>query len=538
MAFVRPVHEAENRLARFNGEKAAILAEVERRVVEENLHRSRRGGDASLEYILNDVAFQEIRRLERGARSSADKKRLAEWRDLARRLGGMTTEEKRRHLERLVAEYAADVCGNFRPGVYRFATRVLPAVLGGILSPRSLTDGSFGDPSGKVIVDGPLDELREAADRGTLVVVPTHLSNMDSVVLGWSLYIAGLPPCTYGAGKNLFSNPFISFFMHNLGAYRVDRRIQHALYKDVLKTYSQVLLERGYHQLFFPGGTRSRSGAIEKKPKLGLLSTALAAFQRNIAEAKPHGRIYVVPATINYAITLEAETLIADFLAEEGKHRYIIEDDEFSRLGRIVDFSRRVLAMESSLVIRYGAPLDPVGNRVDPEGESIDARGHRVDPATYVTGPDGKVESDPQRDAEYTRALGEELVRAYRRLTVFMPTHMVARSMWERLAAAAGTRDTFRLLRTGEGEAPVELVREDIARVRAALAERRDSGVLADRYQSMRPGDVVDEALAMFRGYHTRPVVERVGERLIARDLRLLFYYQNRTAHIAPGAWS
>jgi glycerol-3-phosphate O-acyltransferase len=538
MAFVRPVHEAENRLARFNGEKAAILAEVERRVVEENLHKARRGGDASLEYVLNDVAFQEIRRLERGPAAQGEKKHLGEWRDLARRLGGMTVEEKRHQLERLVTVYANDVCGNFKPGVYRFATRVLPAILGGILSPRSLTDGSFGDPSGKVIVDGPLDELRQAADRGTLVVVPTHLSNMDSVVLGWSLYIAGLPPCTYGAGKNLFSNPFVSFFMHNLGAYRVDRRIQHALYKDVLKTYSQVLLERGYHQLFFPGGTRSRSGAIEKKPKLGLLSTALAAFQKNLEAGKPNGRIYVVPATINYAITLEAETLIDDFLAEEGRHRYIIEDDEFSRLGRLVDFSRRVLAMESSLVIRYGAPLDPVGNRVDADGESIDPRGRRVDPATYLTGADGKIEIDHQRDAEYTRALGEELVRSYRRLTVFMPTHMVARAIWDRLAAAAGTRDVYRLLRAGEGEAPVDAVREDVARARAALVERGDVGVLAERYQNMRPGDVIDEALTMFRGYHTRPVVERVGERLIARDLRLLFYYHNRTAHIGPGVWS
>jgi glycerol-3-phosphate O-acyltransferase len=165
---------------------------------------------------------------------------------------------------------------------------------------------NLGDLSGKVVIDGPLDHIRACADRGTLVVTPTHSSNMDSVVFGWSLHRAGLPPCTYGAGKNLFTNPFISFFMHNLGAYRVDRRLTHALYKDVLKTYSQVLLERGYHSLFFPGGTRSRSGAVEKKLKLGLLSTALAAYQAQLTRGEPQKRIYVVPATINYAITLEA----------------------------------------------------------------------------------------------------------------------------------------------------------------------------------------------------------------------------------------
>ena len=53
--------------------------------------------------------------------------------------------------------------------------------------------------------------------------------------------------------------------MHNLGAYRVDRRLKHGLYKDVLKTYSCVLIERGYHSLFFPGGTRSRIGGVERR---------------------------------------------------------------------------------------------------------------------------------------------------------------------------------------------------------------------------------------------------------------------------------
>ena len=30
------------------------------------------------------------------------------------------------------------------------------------------------------------------------------------------------------------------------------------------------MVERGYHSLFFPGGTRSRSGLIEQRLKLGL----------------------------------------------------------------------------------------------------------------------------------------------------------------------------------------------------------------------------------------------------------------------------
>jgi glycerol-3-phosphate O-acyltransferase len=539
MLIARPVREAENRLIRFNTERQEIVAEVDRRVVASRLAAAGEGRDASLEYVLNDVAYQEIRRRERGMASARERKKVGEWRDLARRLGRMSEGEKRDHLARLVHDYASDVCGNFNPRVYRFATRLLPPLLSGLLSPGSVAQGlsNLGDLTGKVAIDGPLDQIRACADRGTLVVTPTHSSNMDSIVFGWSLHRAGLPPCTYGAGKNLFTNPFISFFMHNLGAYRVDRRIANALYKDVLKTYSQVLLERGYHSLFFPGGTRSRSGAVEKKLKLGLLSTALAAYQQNVA-AGSQKRIYVVPATINYAITLEAETLIDDFLAEEGKHRYIIEDDEFSRLGRIVDFSRRIISMEGSLVIRYGAPLDVFGNAVDPDGESIDARGRRIDPASYVTDASGRVEPDAQRDAEYTRALGDEIVRAFRRLTVFMPTNLVARAVYDRLAAERGTRDVYRLLRDPDSAVAVTAVREDVDRLRRTLAARPDLGAVADPWAATRPADLIDEALRMFLGYHTRPVMERDGDRLTVHDLRLLFYYQNRTAHIGPGAAS
>lgn len=56
----------------------------------------------------------------------------------------------------------------------------------------------------------------------TMIYVPTHLSNLDSPVFAYALESAGLPPVTYGAGKNLFTNPVLSFFMRNLGAYRVD----------------------------------------------------------------------------------------------------------------------------------------------------------------------------------------------------------------------------------------------------------------------------------------------------------------------------
>ena len=119
-----------------------------------------------------------------------------------------------------------------------------------------------------------------------VALIDYGLSNLDSVVFGFAIERAGLPPAVYGAGKNLFTNPVLSYFMHNLGAYRVDRRLRHSLYKDVLKTYSTVMLEHGYHSLFFPGGTRSRSGGGVRKLKLGLAGTGSEAFVRTTVKGR------------------------------------------------------------------------------------------------------------------------------------------------------------------------------------------------------------------------------------------------------------
>ncbi len=445
----RPVLEARGRLERFNEDRERILGEVERRVVGRRLAAAAAGGDHSLEYVLNDVCFAEIRRLEASG-GKRDKKALDHWRDLAGHLRAMSEAEKRAELARLVGHYGQDIVGNFDPRVYRFASDLLPSALGFLFRPISgLRDGvaALRSLDERVAVEGELEVARACAERGTLVVTPTHSSNMDSVVIGFALMRAGLPPCTYGAGKNLFTNPFISFFMRNLGAYRVDRRLRFELYKDVLKEYSTVLLEHGYHSLFFPGGTRCRSNIVEKGLKLGLLGTAITAFRNNVRAGNPQRRIYVVPATINYRLVLEAETLIDDYLAETGKSRYIITDDEFSRVGRIVEFIRKTLVHSGSVVIRFGRPIDIFGNEVTDTGDSLDRAGRPVDPQAYVRGADGEVSDDDQRDAEYTRLLGTKLVAAYPRETVLHGTHLVARVLYDRAAAIAGTRDIYRLLR-------------------------------------------------------------------------------------------
>lgn len=521
-------------LFHFNRHRDDIAKEVVERVVEQ-LGESADDPKRALQLTLNDAAFHEISRLEKAGSRQAS--RLDDWRSLARRIGTASEAELRDEVQRRTEWYVRDVIGHFDRRVYRFATNVLPVGLSALFNTTDLTQGlsAFKDLSARIRVEGQLETLRSLADKGTLVVVPTHSSNLDSIVLGWSLTHAGLPPVTYGAGKNLFSNKLVGYFMRNLGAYRVDRRLRHRLYKATLKTYSQVLIERGYHSLFFPGGTRGRSGEIEQKLKLGLMGSALAAFSERVrrGDTRP---IYIVPVTINYPLVLEAESLIDDYLKAEGQARYIIDDDEFSRFSRVSQFAVKLMGMNTSMIIRYGQPLDVFGNRVAADGTSRGPDGTVIDPMTYLQ-RDGHAVADSARDAEYTRQLGRAVGNAFLRETVILPTQLMGWVLFERERQRGGPGlDLFTLLRTTSDQPhDWDELCATTDRVRARLVEMEKAAQvrLDDTVRSAPIDSLVAEAVETFGMYHRKAAVRRTASGVKVCDPKLLFYYGNRLS-----AWS
>jgi glycerol-3-phosphate O-acyltransferase len=507
----------------FNADRESIVADVTSRVLSQI---------SCPLMVLSDAAYHETKRLQ-----AAGGPEFAEWRNLAGRLGKLSRAEQLAKLEQYAKRYAWDIAGNFDPRVYRFVSKAIAPLLGAFLSPRTTLKNLPGSLDltaldGRILVEGPREKIRRLCEIGTVVHVPTHLSNLDSVVFGFAIERAQLPPATYGAGKNLFTNPVLSYFMHNLGAYRVDRRLRHSLYKDVLKAYSTVLLERGYHGLFFPGGTRSRSGGVERRLKLGLAGTGVEAFARTLERGRPTP-VFFVPSTINYLLTLEAETLIDDFLQEEGKARYIIEDDESSRLGRVATFVNKLMGLDGACVVRFSEPLDCFGNRVSDTGLSLTPQGREIEPKTYLQRADGSYGRDPARDAEYTRELGERISEAYLRDTVVMSTHVVATAAFAALRGRVGSGDVFAMLRHRDD---VIVSRAGLARdidtllatLRAAAATGKVS--LSSLVAQANGADILAHALRAFAGYHTSVVLSPRGEDLILGDTRLLFYYQNRLA--------
>ena len=541
-----PMMNGDSPLFRLRSERPRLVSDVSRRSFNNFVRASRDDRGTGIEYILNDAAYQEIERLKREQGPEDEVRSIAWWRNVSKQLATMSEREKRRILNSLIESYADDIAGRFNPWVYKMATGVMPIGLGllfkaqelpGADVPKGIRDlqrvmNHLRDLTDRVMIQGEIKTLQNLARKGTLVFVPTHSSNMDSILVGWSLYAAGLPPVTYGAGKNLFTNPLTSFFMNNLGAYKVDRRLSHDLYKGVLKTYSQLLIEKGYHSLFFPGGTRCRSNIVEQKLKLGLLGTALTGYIHNLMrdpEAKP---VYICPMTINYNLVLEGESLIENHFKREGQGRYLLENDEFNQLASVTRFVMKTMKMDSTTILRFGTPLDPFGNEVRADGESYDKRGRRVDRSDYVrSARSGEIVYDVSRDRQYTRHTGECIAEAFLENTVAMPTNVVSWVLFDRLQRRYPNWDVFRLVRFGADEIiSWEELHRGVEELLKHLRKLESEGKvrLSPFLHEEDPDRIVYAGIEYLRMYHTPEPVKSWSDGVMLQKVELIYFYGNR----------
>src|SRR6185369_9580156 len=162
---------------------------------------------------------------------------------------------------------------------------------------------------------------------------------------------------------------------------KVDRRKKNLPYFETLKTYSNLAIQKGAHSLFFPGGTRSRSGMIEKQLKLGLLNSTIEA-QRNLYLDAKEGdkvrKIFIVPVSLNYHFVLEAPDLIDEYLSAKGQDRYLPEQDKYGS-WQLLQFLFKFFTKGSNISVSIGRGLDVMGNYVDDQGNSLDAQGRIID---------------------------------------------------------------------------------------------------------------------------------------------------------------
>ena len=132
----------------------------------------------------------------------------------------LTNQEEKSILEKIVFRYSKEISSNFKRTHYKFARRLIVTFFARLLNTARLRN-PFGnlDLDSKINVLGEKKQIRKLAKLGTIVMVPTHFSHLDSALIGWAISYLGLPPFMYGAGMVLFNMSIFSYFMNSLVAY-------------------------------------------------------------------------------------------------------------------------------------------------------------------------------------------------------------------------------------------------------------------------------------------------------------------------------
>jgi glycerol-3-phosphate O-acyltransferase len=437
----------------------------------------------------------------------------------------------------LIKNHLREIQGNFSNRLFALARRLLTAGLRFLINevrPLQMLFRRQALPpvEDKIFVAGAIDSTRKLAANHTLVMVPNHVSNFDSVVLGFGLQAVGLPPFFYGAGLNLFTNPLLSFMMNNLGAYKVDREKRHQLYKEILKAYSIAMLQQGRHSLFFPGGTRLRSGGIEKNLKLGLLGTAVTAFANSLLGEAPARPIAIVPVSINYQVVMEAQGLIRDHLAQTGKEHYLGDPPALRRPKTLLKKIGALLRLDTEVYIHVCPPMDVLGHNLDAQGRSQADIGLPVDTKRYFW-ENGQAVIDANRDAVYTSFLARSITKTYQNHNLVTASNVLCYAVWwfkQRQFEAAHSDLSFLYLDSRE----LRLEKRELFQVmKKVLRELQrltthNQLLMAPALAAAGVDEVYRQTIDKLARFHYPPPVHLVGSELHIGNTALIMYYANR----------
>ena len=125
--------------------------------------------------------------------------------------------------------------------------------------------------------ESQVERLRAAMERHPGILLWSHRSNLDSMVLTAAVQEKGLPPAHLFAGINMSFGP-MGPLLRRAGVIFIRRSTgDDPLYKFVLKEYIGYVLEKRFNLSWSIEGTRSRTGKM-LPPRLGLLSYAADAY--------------------------------------------------------------------------------------------------------------------------------------------------------------------------------------------------------------------------------------------------------------------
>ena len=437
--------------------------------------------------------------------------------------------EHHRLLERITKRYVEELAGFFSPTTYRFARRALPMGFNVLLNAASFL---YKGSREKLQITGEVEHIRTLLASGaTIILVPTHFSNLDSILVGWTADRIGLPAFSYGAGLNLYNTDLLAFFFSRLGAYSLDRRKKNPIYLQTLKTFSRMTIEKGVHTLFFPGGTRSRSGQLEDRLKMGLLGTIIDAQCNHFLRGEDK-RVYVVPVVLNYHFVLEAKSLIDQYLQQTGKELYLVEKKAFGGAWNLLKFLWKFFSATSEIVVNFGRPMDVIGNFVDKAGQSLDPKGRAIDLKHYFVS-EGQLRFDRQRNEEYTKMLARKIVQRYYVENIVLSSHLIAFTAFKILCKQFPKLDLYGILRLQEDDRLIlkSTMLDNLRKLQEVLRlwEREAKVQLSDMVRLSDAETLLANGLDNVGRFHVKKAIwqDKDGD-LGSEDLNLLYYYHNR----------
>lgn len=441
-------------------------------------------------------------------------------------------------LYEITLHYVQEIAGGFDMLHYKLAQAAGCHILNKLLNPvkakrpRKLTE-IRAQLLEQIHIVGAIDELRALSQQGTIVIVPTHASNFDSVLMWWIIHTLGLPPFIYGAGLNLYNNKFFAYFLNKLGLYKVDRRKKNIVYLKTLTTYSKLVLHWGCHSLFYPEGTRSRTGSIPDSLKLGLLGTALQAQRTNYAHYNEYAsKIFIVPVVCNYHFVLEAPLLIRQYLASQGEYAHARQKAWFKHPYKLLTLIQKVATKSSSITVSIGTPMDVMGNIVDSHGNSYDLAGRQVNLQQALEDMQDETDAE-QKIKTYTRKLGKNILGSYRVNNCVLTSSLLAFTAFQlfRKQYAEYSMKDFLQLENACFTLPYEKLTKHFIQVRNGVLTLADAQQIrvSEELQTGTIASMIDHGISNLGIYNYHPplLLDANGD-ITTRDICTLLYYHNK----------
>jgi glycerol-3-phosphate O-acyltransferase len=455
----------------------------------------------------------------------------------------ISTQNNTYLLKQIIHRYALEIVGTFRINTFLFARKFLTWFFNQLLQAsfwKIRLKGGKKRLVQKLLVKGDIDHFRSLAQKGTLIIVPTHFSNLDSILIGYVLdAVTGLPAFSYGAGLNLYNTGYTAYFLNRLGAYRVDRRKKNKIYLETLKSMSSLSIQRGTNSIFFPGGTRSRSGAIENKLKMGLLGTLVEA-QRAMIQRNENTKIYIVPLILSYHFVLDGQSLIDQYLKQQGKSRYFKEGKDYSGISGIIRFVWKILSEGNEITLSFGKAMDVIGNPVDQEGNSKDKYGNTINMADYFIS-EGKVNTDVQRETEYTGLLAENIIKRFHSDNIVLSSHLLAFAAFEMLCNENPKLDLFGVLRlpTDDYIFDHNVLSETVNQLQKTLIKFavKEKLILSPEINTSIDELIADGIKHLGTFHIKKPLKKNKSGEVISENFYLLYFYHNRLTGYGLEKW-